>query len=342
VRIGIVNDLAIAVEALRRAVTARGEHRVAWVARNGAEAVALCAADTPDLILMDLFMPQVDGVEATRDIMARSPCPILIVTGSVGASAGRVFEAMGYGALDAVDTPVLSGSGANGDGAAALLAKIDRIERLLKAKPASVASRAAVRRPDASLRPPLLAIGASAGGPAALSVLLRALPATLQAAVVIVQHVDEQFAPGLADWLAQNSALPVRLAAEGDRLTPGSVLIAGRADHLVLRRSGVLGYVVEPADYLYRPSVDVFLQSVARHWADRAVGVVLTGMGRDGALGLKALRDRGCYTVAQDAATSAVYGMPKAAAQLQAATEILALPQMAPRLIAALATLPGA
>lgn len=339
VRIGIVNDLQVMVEALRRVLALHSEHRVAWVARDGSEAVALCEADRPDLVLMDLLMPGMDGVEATRRIMQRTPCPILIVTVSVGAHAGRVFEAMGHGALDAVDTPVIR-SGATRDGADALLAKIDRIERLVKARPAASPPAIAERpRAPSPQRPPLLAIGASAGGPAALAVLLRALPGDLRAAVVIVQHVDAQFAPGMADWLGQQSSLPVRLAQESDRLAAGEVLIAGRADHLVLHRSGVLGYVKEPAEYHYRPSVDVFFHSVARCWADRTVGVLLTGMGRDGALGLKALRDRGCYTAAQDASTSAVYGMPKAAAEIGAAVDILPLQHIAAHAITALSAL---
>ncbi|MCC2656916.1 MAG: cheB [Panacagrimonas sp.] len=339
-RIGIVNDLPLVVEALRRVLALHSEHRVAWVARDGAEAVAMCASDTPDLVLMDLLMPGIDGVEATRRIMQRTPCPILIVTVSVGAHAGRVFEAMGHGALDAVDTPVLKGDAAQG-GAEALLDKIDRIERLVRARPAPAPPANGVERSVARApqRPPLLAIGASAGGPAALAVLLRALPADLRAAVVIVQHVDAQFAPGMADWLGQQSALPVRLAQESDRLQAGTVLVAGRADHLVLRRSAALGYVREPADYHYRPSVDVFFHSVARFWADRTVGVLLTGMGRDGALGLKALRDHGCHTIAQDASTSAVYGMPKAAAQVGAAVDILPLPQIAAHVVAALSAI---
>jgi chemotaxis response regulator CheB len=341
VRIGIVNDLPMAVEALRRALAQHPEHRVAWVAGNGVEAVSFCASDLPDLVLMDLVMPEMDGVEATRRIMAHTPCPILIVTVDVGAGAARVFEAMGHGALDAVDTPVLAGNDLH-RGTAALLAKIERIGRLARERPAARRIVAPERAgPAAPLRAPLLAIGASAGGPAALAVLLRALPATLRAAVVIVQHVDAQFAPGMADWLDQQCALPVRLAQDQDRPIAGTVLLAGRGDHLVLQRSGALAYAVEPADCVYRPSVDVFFFSLARHWADRTVGVLLTGMGRDGALGLKALRERGCYTVAQDASTSAVYGMPKAAAQLHAAVDVLPLPQIAARVVAALRALPN-
>jgi chemotaxis response regulator CheB len=178
----------------------------------------------------------------------------------------------------------------------------------------------------------LIAIGASAGGPAVLATLLGALPKDLPAAVVIVQHVDEQFAAGMAMWLNQGTALPVRVAAEGDRPKVGEVLLAATSDHLTFKTADRVGYTADPLEYVYRPSVDVFFHSACRLWRGDVVGVLLTGMGRDGALGLKALRDRGHYTIAQDQATSAVYGMPKAAAELNAATEILALDKIGNRL----------
>ena len=179
----------------------------------------------------------------------------------------------------------------------------------------------------------LVAIGASSGGPAALATLLAGLPDDFPAAVVIVQHIDQQFARGMADWLRQSSPWPVRLAREGDKPQPGTVLLAGTADHLVLKGADRLGYTAEPADYVHRPSVDVFFNSVARYWQGEVFGVLLTGMGSDGAAALKGLRDKGHYTVAQDKASSAVYGMPKAAADMKAAVEILALDAIAPRLV---------
>jgi two-component system response regulator WspF len=179
----------------------------------------------------------------------------------------------------------------------------------------------------------LVAIGASAGGPAALTAVLSGLPKNFPAAVVIVQHVDERFALGLADWLSRDSALPVRVAKEGDRPTTGVVLLAGTNDHLRFISSERIGYTSEPREQAYRPSVDVFFASVGAHWPGEAVGVVLTGMGRDGAKGLKTLRDKGHYTIAQDQATSTVYGMPKAAASLGAAVDILPLERIAPRLV---------
>ncbi|WP_206241792.1 chemotaxis response regulator protein-glutamate methylesterase [Novosphingobium terrae] len=326
-RIAIVNDLPMAVEAMRRALSA-SPHQIVWTAGDGAEAVDLCARDRPDLILMDLTMPRMNGVEATRRIMAQNPCAILIVTAGVEDNAAHVFAAMGQGAIDAVDTPLLD-AGGKGEGARALLAKIDTIARLVEEGEAPrvlPASRGAAAGG-------LLAIGASAGGPAALAAVLGRLPRDFPAATVIVQHVDARFAQGLAEWLDQHCALPVRLAAEGDSLRPGTVLVAGTDDHLVFKSRDRLGYTSQPADHTYRPSIDVFFASAGRWWNGTLVAALLTGMGADGARGLKDLRAMGHHTIAQDQASSAVYGMPKAAAALGAATQILPLERIAPRLI---------
>src|SRR5882672_2296705 len=167
-RIAIVNDMIMAVEAVRRVLAGGARHELAWVALDGEEAVTRCAADTPDLILMDLIMPKMDGVEATRRIMAHSPCAIVVVTASVDDNSSKVFEAMGAGALDAVNTPVLEHPGES-EGAGALLAKIETIRKLLgaPAEPRTQARDAAVLPPGAPGEC-LVAIGASAGGPAAV------------------------------------------------------------------------------------------------------------------------------------------------------------------------------
>ena len=331
-KIGIVNDVPAAAEVLRRAVVLRPEHQVIWIARDGAEAVAMCAKATPDLILMDVIMPGMDGVEATRRIMAATPCAILVVTFSVGANTARVFEAMAQGALDAVDTPSL-GVGNLQESAAHLLAKIDTVRKLIGEKKTTSFAGKGGRHPSPRAREKqLVAIGASAGGPAALVKVLSALPEKFPAAIVVIQHVDEQFATGMAQWLSQSSTLPVRVAQEGDRLESGRVLLAGTSDHLVFKSPDRLGYMAEPKECIYRPSVDVFFESVNLCWPGTVVGVLLTGMGRDGAFGLKALRTRGHHTIAQDQASSAVYGMPKAAAALGAAVDILPLEKIAAKL----------
>jgi len=326
-RIAIVNDLGMAVEAMRRVIARAPQHQLAWTAADGAEAVRRCAEDRPDLILMDLIMPVMDGVEATRRIMSATPCAILVVTATVEGATSRVFEALGAGALDAVNTPSLTGAGAT-----LLLAKIVALGRLVgdtAAPMANPCAHAAVGRPAVNGRQNwLMAIGASAGGPAALAEVLKVFPTNTPAAFLVVQHLDESFAGGLAAWLGGQISLPVRLARDGDRPTPGLVLMGGRGDHLVLTAGGTLVYREEPVDYVYRPSVDECFESVAAHWTGPVAGVILTGMGRDGARGLKKLRDARFPTIAQDRATSAVFGMPKAAAELHAASSILPLNQI--------------
>ena len=329
-KIAIVNDMPMAVEALRRALAFEPGHEVVWVAGNGADAVRKCAEQTPDLILMDLIMPVMDGVEATRQIMAATPCAIVIVTVDRQQNMNRVFEAMGHGALDVVDTPAIGGANPK-EAAAPLLRKILNIGWLIGQRGARepVAAnpvRAAVQRQG------LVAIGSSAGGPAALEQLLKDLPVNFPAAIVLVQHVDQVFAAGMAEWLSSAAGLPVRLAREGEPPQPGTVLLAGTNHHIRLLKNGTLAYTAEPVNEIYRPSIDVFFESVARYWAGDAVGVLLTGMGRDGAQGLKLMRQQGWLTIAQDQQTCAVYGMPKAAAAIDAAVEIRPLNTIAMRL----------
>jgi two-component system response regulator WspF len=336
-RIAIVNDVLMAVEALRRVVVSSGRHSVAWVAHDGASAVDLCAQERPDLILMDLIMPLMDGVEATRRIMARTPCPIVVVTASVDQNCAKVFEAMGVGALDAVNTPVLLNPGAP-DGGGALLAKIEIIRRLTGAPAKPVPPRREpIHRSEPSASDRLVAIGASAGGPAALVKILSQWPADFPASIVVVQHVDIQFVSSLANWLASHTELHVRLAREGDHPHAGAALLAGTEDHLVFGSPTRLIYTRQPADVSFSPSVDVFFASIVAHWQGEVIGILLTGMGRDGAEGLRLLREAGHHTIAQDEATCAVYGMSKAAAELRAAHEILPLESIAPRVAMILA-----
>ena len=333
-RIALVNDVTAAVEAMRRVILSAEEHRVAWVARDGAEALELCVRDTPDLILMDMIMPGMDGVEATRRIMARAPCAIVVVTANVRDNSSKVFEAMGAGALDAVNTPVLERAAAS-EGAKALLTKIETIRKLIGVPRASHRNAAAQpsAHPPAERRNFLVGIGASAGGPAAVAKVLSHLPADFPAPLVVVQHVDAQFAQGLANWLAGQCPLQVRLAREGDRPAPGTVLLAGKDAHLEFVSATRLIYSRNPpADCASCPSIDLFFKSAGRFWPGPIIGVLLTGMGRDGAEGLRSLRTSGHHTIAQDRASSAVYGMPAAAAQLEAASEILGLDKIGFRL----------
>jgi two-component system response regulator WspF len=332
VRIGIVSALPEIIDCLREAFTLRPLHELLWVAGDGAHGVELCAQYRPDLLLMNLGEPGNECLDAIGRIMTNTPCAILIVTRNTDADSSRVFAAMGRGAIDAVDAPLSSADG--GAGVAELLKKLDTISTLV-ATPRfipgtdSFGDTTSIPR----IKPRLVAIGASAGGPGALAKLLAGIPKDFPAAIVIVQHVDEQFAAGMADWLSRDSLLPVRVAVEGDQILPGVVLLAATNDHLSLKAKDRLGYTPEPSEYVYRPSIDVFFDSICAWWSGEAVGVLLTGMGRDGAKGLKALRNKGHYTIAQDQATSAVYGMPKAAMALGAAVDILPIERIAARLV---------
>lgn len=328
-KIAIVNDVPLAREALRRAVAAVPDHQIAWTASDGAEAIEKTRADRPDLILMDLIMPKVDGVEATRRIMAESPCPILVVTATVSGNMGRVYEAMGLGALDAVDTPSFD----HRDGVlgtSPLLEKIATISKLI-GRPSRMAVEPPRPVPPEEERPrwPLVAIGASTGGPNAVCEILARLPDLPSASVVIVQHVDKAFSPGLARWLSEKAGKRVELIEPGQKPESGRIHLAGTNDHVILDDHLRFRYVAEPSTLYYRPSVDVFFASVAGRWPALGVGVVLTGMGRDGASGLKALRDAGWLTIAQDEKTCVVYGMPRAAAEIGAADRILPLGEIA-------------
>ncbi|WP_136477864.1 chemotaxis response regulator protein-glutamate methylesterase [Pseudomonas sp. DG56-2] len=331
-KIAIVNDMPMAVETLRRALAFEPLHQVIWVASNGAEAVKMCAGQTPDLILMDLIMPVMDGVEATRRIMAETPCAIVIVTVDRQQNVHRVFEAMGHGALDVVDTPAL-GAGDPKEAAAPLLRKILNIGWLIGQQRSNTPQPMTAPARELAQRQKLVAIGSSAGGPAALEVLLKGLPRDFPAAIVLVQHVDQVFAAGMAEWLSSASGLTVRLACEGEAPQPGQVLLAGTNHHIRLLKNGTLAYTAEPVNEIYRPSIDVFFESVARYWRGDAIGVLLTGMGRDGAQGLKLMRQQSFLTIAQDQYSSAVYGMPKAAAAIDAAMEIRPLERIAARLM---------
>lgn len=335
-KIAIVNDRAIAIEALRRAVGSNPDYQILWIARDGKEAIARCQEHRPELILMDIHMPNMNGVEATKVIMQYFPCQILIVTATITLNTSPIFEAMGHGALDVVKTPTI----ASADGYTGLLHKIKILAKLNISHPLTVGSRAEsnprntlVPRhelptpgiTDGSVNglPNLVVIGASTGGPNALQIILAALPSTLNAAVVIVQHIDQQFAPGFAEWLDHSCALPVTLAKTGDRPTVGRVLCAGTNDHLILRPNLTLRYTHEPAAEANRPSVNVFFQSVANYWSNPGMAVLLTGMGQDGAIGMKALRQSHWQTFAQEQSSCVVYGMPRAAVEMGAAAQIL-------------------
>ncbi|MDY3551714.1 chemotaxis-specific protein-glutamate methyltransferase CheB [Gemmata sp. JC717] len=323
-RVGIVNDLAVARETLRRVVTAVPGYVVAWTADDGDEAVSKTLCDRPDVVLMDLVMPRLNGVEATRQIMQRSPCPVLVVTASVSNHFPLVFQALGAGAVDAVDTPTLNPNGAV-QNASKLVERLAKLEAALAGLTGSAIMPLAGTSSHPADLPPLVLLGASTGGPEALAQVVSAFPADFGAGVLISQHIGADFAHGLVQQLAAWCRLPVRAAQEGELVRAGTVYVAATDDHLELGADRTLRYTPNPKSSPYRPSVDVLFTSAVNNASRPGVAALLTGMGHDGAAGLLKLRAAGWHTVAQNESTCVVYGMPKAAAEKRAAVEVLAL-----------------
>jgi two-component system, chemotaxis family, response regulator WspF len=332
VKIAIASGNASAVELLQD-LLGRGTppHEVAWVAPQETGTVWRCQQDRPELLLLDAELPGAGREqEVIQQIRAVSSCGILLFSTRPDGNLSSVYEAMSRGALDCF-TLRLNGGGRE-ELSRALLAKLARLAPLVRSArpdPASAPAAApAIALPDE--RPtPVVAIGSSTGGPQAVAEILGGLPRSFPGCLVIVQHFDPAYTDGLTSWLSEQSGFSVRLAASGDRPAAGEVLVAAADRHLVMRRGGILGYETEPSTTPYRPNIDVFFRSLASHGPPPAAAVLLTGMGADGAVGLKLLRHAGWLTIAQDRATSVVYGMPKAAAEMGAASMILPLNRIA-------------
>ncbi len=332
-RVGIAHGTSGEAKILAATIAARPGYNIAWVASTGEEAIEKASSDPADMLLVDLMLPGIQGAEVTRIIMKKRPCAILIVTAQATQDAARVFEAMGNGALDVVSVPPSDETGKVKDrGKDQLLKKIATVEKLIRKEEKGTLPPAGNTRRASSL--PMVAVGSSTGGPKALAALLSGLPPRLGAPVVIVQHLDVQFAGGLAEWLSEQTKLKVVLAREGVHPDRDTVYVAGTNDHLILGPDVAFHYVADPKSYPYRPSVDRFFISARDWWHEKGVAVLLTGMGKDGAKGLLALREAGWHTIAQDEATSVVYGMPKAAAELGAAQEILPVEKIADSVVA--------
>ncbi|HEU5074516.1 MAG TPA: chemotaxis protein CheB [Polyangiaceae bacterium] len=320
-RIGLALADPRLIRTVERAL-ASSEHQIAWSTKSAFEALQRAASECPELILVGVDMSEMTAAELTRRLLARSRAVVMLVANRRDATISPIYEAMGAGALDVL---ALAEHGTDAAETQMVLGKLRTARRLLDGSSANLAAvdPTRVASPAGAKPPPLIALGASTGGPQALLTILSALPVHTSAAVVIVQHVDAEFSQGLATWLEQGSGLRVELARSGASPSAGTVLVAGTAEHLVLSAGGTFRYTPEPRELAHRPSVDVLFESLARHWRGAAAAALLTGMGRDGASGLDKLKKAGWLTFAQDEASSVVYGMPKAAAQLGAAMKIL-------------------
>jgi two-component system chemotaxis response regulator CheB len=323
IRVLVADDSELFRELLGRVIEAEPGFEIAALASDGNEAASVARKVKPDVITMDLNMPEADGFSGIARIMAETPTPILVLTGNRAETVG--FRALSLGALDILEKPQAS-------------TDLEEYGRLLRSRLRLLAGVKVIRHvrglrertaapSRTSGRADLVVIGASLGGPRALATILRGLPPTFAAPIAVVQHIADGFTEGLAAWLASESRLQVHEARDGDRLLPGRVLIAPTGRHLLVH-DGLARLSDAPPVDTFKPSVTPLFFSAARGYGARVCGVILTGMGRDGADGLKAIKDAGGPTLAQDEATSAVFGMPRAAIELGAVDRVLPLEEV--------------
>ncbi len=341
IRILIAEDSAVVAILLKAIFEQENDFTVVGHARNGREAVAMAAELKPDLITMDIRMPVMDGFEATQEIMSTAPVPIVVVSSSVDDEELRItFRAIDEGALAVIEKP-------HGIGhpdfesirrelvtTIRAMAEVKLVRRRRRVMPgAAVVTDARPRRGQGC---ELVAIGSSTGGPQALKILLSALPADITVPLVVVQHIGRGFIQGMVDWLNLYSGPRGCVVQNGEVLRPGTVYFAPDDRHLLVERVGSdLVAVLKdapPVDNI-RPSATPLFHSVAESCSGRAVGLVLTGMGSDGAVGLLEMRRRGCPTFVQDEESSVVFGMPRAALANGAADQALPLETLAERVV---------
>ena len=329
IRVLIVDDSATVRLLLERVLGSDPGIEVVGCAADGAEAVRLTLAKRPDVITMDLNMPGMDGVAATAEIMRKCATPIVIVSGSaVPGEVDASFHAIEAGALVAVQRPAPPGHSSHAADAAALIrtvkamAEVKVVRRWAASRLAAVAGQRAQRGEPG--QPQLVLMGASTGGPAVLREILAELQPGFPLPLVIVQHMAPGFGPGFASWLNTASRFDVRLAQHNEHLLPGRAYIVPDAVQPRITRERRIELVPRSAEHGMCPSVSHLFRCVHPDLCARTVAVLLTGMGKDGALELRALKDKGAVTIVQDRASSAVYGMPGEAIRLDAAKFVLA------------------
>jgi two-component system chemotaxis response regulator CheB len=332
IRVLIADDSALTRAVVRDLLARDPGIQVVAEVGDGQAAVEQTVRLQPDLVIMDVMMPVMDGIEAVAQIMASAPTPILMLSASTDPTDSRsAFSAIRLGALDVMAKPAGVTTDAFSQLADLLIAKVrslSRIRVMHHFRPTRQPVPQVAVVPGGPRR--ILAIGTSTGGPKAVMQLLKELPVSFGAAVLIVQHIADGFAAGFADWLDREVPLPVALAREGEVPPPGRVLVAPNGTHLTVNGGGRVVLRQSPPLHNCRPAVDALFLSLAEagRGAD-TVGVVLTGMGTDGAAGLKALHGQGAFTVAQDQASCAVFGMPKAAIDRGAVDQVLPLAAIA-------------
>lgn len=337
-RILVVDDSSVARHLIVRVLERDPQLRVVGEAVNGKQAVAMAERLRPDVITMDIHMPIMDGLEAIRSIMEQSAVPVVVVTSSASPEDTALsFEAVKAGALTVIEKPKGPGSPEFETQAELLLNAVREMAgmKLVTRRP----RRGAVVKQPRSLpkgpirRVDLVAIAASTGGPAALATVLGALPADIPVPILVVQHISEGFDSGFARWLDTMTPLKVMLAQPRHSLRPGEVVVAPNGRHLGV--SSNLQVILDNSPPMggHRPSASYLFQSVAKSCGPKALGVILTGMGADGSPGLVQMKNAGGWIIAQDEATSVVYGMPGRSVEAGAVDCVLPLEEIAPEIL---------
>jgi two-component system, chemotaxis family, protein-glutamate methylesterase/glutaminase len=336
VRVLVVDDSLFMRAAIAKLLSGDGRFEVVGQARDGAEAIDKVVELEPDAVTMDFNMPRLNGAEAVRAIMIRRPTPVLMFSAHTRQGARETFEALSAGAVDFVSKPAGEVSADLSAIAEELTAKLvaasgsrpQALAPLRQAKP----DRPAFLTTWPPTGPRILVVAVSTGGPSALQRLVPSLPAAIKFSVLIVQHMPANFTATLAERLNSLSAVNVREARDGDRPIAGVVYVAPGDRHLEVTERGFLRLGDGPPVNGCRPSADVTMIGAARAFGARAIGLVMTGMGRDGAAGMAAIKQVDGITLAQDQASSVIFGMPKAAIDAGVVDEVLPLDQMARRL----------
>jgi two-component system, chemotaxis family, protein-glutamate methylesterase/glutaminase len=334
VRVLIVEDSPVVREFLIHILGSDPEIEVVGTAETGREALEAVERTRPDIITMDVHMPKMNGFDATRRIMETRPTPIVIVSGTLEvAETASVFRAIEAGALAVLPRPSGIGHPEHERSAAdfvrtvKLMSEVKVVRRWSHLRPGETLPMASlsaeIQRRTARTEIRLIAIGASTGGPPVLRMILSGLPKDFPLPVLIVQHIATGFTQGFVEWLAQSSNLPVQLPVHGQQVVPGRVYVAPDGFHMTVGIDGRISLNTDEPENGLRPSVSCLFRSVAKAYGQSAIGVLLTGMGKDGALELKLMKEQGAVTIAQDKETSVVHGMPGEAIRLGGATYIL-------------------
>jgi two-component system chemotaxis response regulator CheB len=330
IKVLVVEDSPVVRDLLTHILNSDPKIRVIGTAANGEEAIEAAARNRPDLITMDVHMPKMDGYKATRAIMETNPVPIVIVSGSASmVEMENSFQAMEAGALAVLRKP--EGIG-HPDYEADVKELILTVKLMSEIKVVRRWGRRALKEPGAYVGAPamipavdirVVAIGASTGGPPVIQQILAGLPKEFPAPVLIVQHMAGGFFQGFVEWLSQTSSLPVHLAIDGNRILSGHVYIAPENVQMKVGLNGRLSCTDDVPENGLRPSVSYLFRSVAGVYGKNSVGILLTGMGKDGAGELKLMRENGAVTIAQNEESSVVFGMPGEAVKLDAAKYVL-------------------